>query len=113
MTPKADAGSGKGRTSRKGMNDRLVTELHALQDDLRTMVERYEVRVGGLLNELLRRIEGDASVELRPKPATIRTAKEMLATIEQTKIKPRKARRKDLARLENLARTLTELSGSG
>jgi len=100
------------RPGRKAMNDRLATELRSLQDDLRTMVEQYEVRVGGLLNDLIRRLEGDPSIEQKARPATIRAARAMLDEIEAAKIRPRKARAKDIARLEKLARALTEIAGS-
>lgn len=100
------------RPGRKALNEQLVTELREMQDDLRTMVERYEIRVGGVLNDLIRRIEGDASIEQKARPATIRAARAMLQELEAAKIRPRKARAKDMARLERLARTLGELAGS-
>ena len=109
MTARTD--SRAKRPGRKALNDQLLTDLRGLQDDLRTMVERYEVRVGGVLNDVIRRIEGDASIEQKARPATIRAARAMLAELEAAKIKPRKARAKDLARLEKLARSLRDLSG--
>jgi hypothetical protein len=98
---------------RAALNRELLSEVRALQADLREMVERYELRVGGALNELVTRLEGDASIGQVPQPATIRKAKAMLELIREDRPRPRKARGKDFARLGRLVRRITDQTQDG
>lgn len=94
---------------RKALNEKLAAELRRMQDDLHTMTERFDIRVGAALNELLARLDGDDSIDQKSRPATIRTAQAMLDAIDSTKIRAKKGRAKDLARLEDLVKRLREM----
>jgi len=112
MTPgKEDRKKAPARGARRAaLNRELLGEVRTLQADMRELLERYEMRVGGALNELVVQLEGDASLDQPPRPITIRTAQAMLDVIRETKIRPRKARSKDLARLGELAEKLAEMT---
>lgn len=100
----------KPRESRRAaMNRTLLAEIRSLQADLAEMVGRYELRVGGRLNEIVTRLEGDPALDQPAQPATIREAQAMLGALRDTRIRARKARPKDLARLEKLSRRLREM----
>jgi hypothetical protein len=100
---------GKRRGKRAELNDRAVQELLTLRSSLSEMLERYEVRTGGVLNELIAGIQGDASLDQKPRPLTVKTAEAMLRAINDTKIKPRKGRAKDFARLERLIESVAAM----
>jgi hypothetical protein len=87
-------------TRRAERNAELVTTAHELRAALRTMMERYELRVGGQLAELVQRVEGDPAGGIPARPLTTRRAEAMLARLRAARLKPRKGRAKDFARLE-------------
>ena len=89
-------------TRRADLNAELVTAANDLRASLREMIERYELRVGGQLAELIQRIEGDAAGGLPPRPLSTRHAQAMLEKLRAAPIKPRKGRAKDFRRLESL-----------
>lgn len=102
----------KARRKRRGeLNDQLVQEMSALRNDLNEMLERYGIRVGGQLSELIQGIEGDEALGQPPRPVTVKTATALLATLRDTNLKPKKGRGKDFVRLQRLTRKLREISG--
>jgi hypothetical protein len=103
-TPPLDARAKRRRAStrRAELNAALVGTAHDLRAALREMMERYELRVGGHLAELIQRVEGDAAGGLAPRPLPARQAEAMLEKLRAARLKPRKGRAKDFARLEAL-----------
>jgi hypothetical protein len=95
---------------RAALNRELLGEVRRMQADMHEMLERYEMRVGGALNELVVHLEGDTSLGQPPRPPTIRVAQAMLDEIREVKIRPRKARSRDLTRLEKLVGKLGEMT---
>jgi len=95
---------------RAALNRDLLGEVRRMQADMHELLEHYEMRVGGALNELVVHLEGDASIDQPPRPTTIRTALAMLDEIREAKIRPRKARARDLARLEKLVGRLGKMT---
>jgi hypothetical protein len=112
MTPgKEEKKKAPARESRRAaLNRELLGEVRTLQADMHELLERYEMRVGGALNELVVHLEGDASLDQPPRPTTIRTAQGMLEAIRETRIRPRKARARDLRNLEKLVGKLGEMT---
>lgn len=104
-----EAGAKPRGARRKALNDRLLAELRRLQDDLHTMSEHFEVRLGAALNDMITRIEGDDTIDQPSRLATLRTVQAMLEVIDSTKLKPHKARAKDFERFERLVRSLSDL----
>lgn len=102
MPPDARTKRRRASTRRAELNAELVTTAHELRAALRQMMERYELRVGGQLAELIQRVEGDAAGEIPARPLTARQAEAMLAQLREVRLKPRKGRAKDFARLETL-----------
>lgn len=100
---------GKAAARRRALNDQLIAELRRMQDDLHTLTEHFEIRLGGLLNELIARLDGDSSIDQPARPATLRDAQAMLEIIETTRIRLKKGRAKELARFEKLVQALSEL----
>ena len=89
-------------TRRTELNAELVATAHDLRNALREMMERYELRVGGQLADLIQRVEGDRAGGLAPRPLPARQAEAMLERMRAARLKPRKGRAKDFARLEAL-----------
>jgi hypothetical protein len=114
VAPQADGSvpaiPNKRRGKRAELNERTVDELLALRSTLSEMLERYEVRIGSLLSELLAGIQGDESLDQKPRQLTVKTAEAMLRTIHGTAIKARKGRSKDFRRLEKLIETLAAMT---
>jgi hypothetical protein len=98
------------RGRRAELNERLLVQLDALRAALAEMLERYELRVAGRLNELDQQVRGDDSLDLPPRPLTVKSAEAVLAAIDGVKLKPKKGRAKDLARIEALIDRLGEIA---
>lgn len=98
------------RTRRAELNRELVVELRALRAALREMMERYELRVGGHLADLIQRVEGDPAIGATARPIPTKLAKAMLEDVRQARLRPRKGRAKDFTRLGALVDDLTALA---
>jgi hypothetical protein len=103
-TPPLDARAKRRRAStrRAELNAELIATARDLRAALREMLERYELRVGGQLADLIQRVEGDHAGGLTPRPLPARQAEAMLERMRAARLKPRKGRAKDFARLEAL-----------
>jgi hypothetical protein len=100
------ATAAKRRERNRELARELAMELTTLRSSLAEIVERFYVRVGGQYAELLGRLDPGA-VELNAPPAEV--SQIMIDRIRKTALKPRKARAKDLFRLEELAHELEEM----
>jgi hypothetical protein len=108
---KAARRSGRGASGRRHeLNQRVLAELRNLRVQLDQLVERFELRMGAQLNELIARIEGDPSLGQEPRLLTVRTAEAMLDAVAGGEIRPKKARPKDFVRLEGVVRELGDLA---
>lgn len=72
------------------------------------MVDRYRVRVGAKLVDLLQFVNGDDSLGERAMAPSPKAAKRMLESIRNADLKPKKGRAKDFTRLQDLVGDLTE-----
>jgi hypothetical protein len=88
----------------------LARELQALRTTGKEVVESWSLRVNSLLAATASRLipqAGDATPSLPAK----RDLEKALAAVRAVKLKPRKGRLKDLARIERAAETLAERFG--
>lgn len=93
---------------RQRANDALRLELHALRSELARIVEGFEVRVGGRINNMLRTLEGDESIGQPPRCLTTAQAQAALDEIAAVKLHSGKARVRDLRRIQRLTRRLRQ-----
>lgn len=98
------------RGKRGELNERVLAQVDSLRTALAEAIERYELRVAGRLNELELQVRGDASLDLPPRPLTVKNAQAVLAEFDDVKLKPKKGRAKDLARIEALVDRLVEIA---
>jgi DNA-binding transcriptional regulator/RsmH inhibitor MraZ len=75
----------------------LERELHGLQSAWKEIAQKLSLNVRSRFQELETTLREEAEV-----PPTTRQLKEMLAALQDLKIKPDKARAKDLQRIEKL-----------
>jgi hypothetical protein len=86
----------------------LTLELEHLHHSLDEMVDRYRVRIGAQLVDLLQLVKGDATLGEKPKPLGVKATRRMLDAIRSAELKPKKGRAKDFTRLQDLVGALTE-----
>lgn len=91
------------KPSRKVAKDMLVIELRRLRAMFAEIAERYVANAEGEIAALIDAVEG------KSLPAA-RVGK-MLEVVRGLSVKPRKGRRKDLARIENIAAALRKELG--
>ncbi len=103
---KPKRGPGRRRTE---LNAQVVQDLATLRGTLDEMLERYRIRVGGQISELMQLIQGDGNVDQRPRLLTVKAAEVALEAVRETDLKPKKARGKDFVKLQRLVRTLRGL----
>ncbi len=87
----------------------LATELKALRATMDEMIEHYRLRAGGQIGELLQAVEGDAAPGERAARPTAAVTQSLLEVMRGTRLKPRKGRAKDFARLQELIEELVAL----
>jgi len=100
--PKRAAGEKRDR-----LNRQVATELKALRATLTQCLDAIDLRVGGSIAEMLQILEGEESLESRPRPLSVKAAQaslEELAALELSK----KPKPRDLRRIEKLVRGLRE-----
>jgi hypothetical protein len=92
------------RPTRKVAREMLVLELRRLRAMFSEIAERYVANTEGEIVAVIEAIEG--------KPLAPARVAAMLKLVRDLTVKPRKGRRKDLARIENVAALLRkELGG--
>lgn len=82
--------------------EQLATELLSVKKELDRAVAKFGARVSGELADVLRALQG-------PEPPSKRALKEMIAKVQDVKLRPERGRIKDLLRLQALAADLVEL----
>ena len=93
-----------GKPTRKVAKDMLVLELRRLRAMFSEIAERYVADVEGEIAALVEAVEGKSLPAARVDG--------MLKIVRDLSVKPRKGRRKDLARIEKIAASLRkELEG--
>jgi hypothetical protein len=110
--PAGDAANPKpGRRTgekRVRLNGEVASELKALRATLTQCLDAIDLRVGGTIAEMLQLLEGDQSLEAKPKPLTVTAAQEALADLAALDVS-KKGRPRDLRRIEKLVRRLRQL----
>ena len=107
---KAESPAATGKSaSRTAAAHEAAAELAALRSALQQMTERYQVRVGGQLENLLRSVSGEATLDPRVRLPTLKQTKELRAAVATVELKPQKGRAKDFARLQELVAQLSEI----
>jgi hypothetical protein len=101
--PKRSTGEKRAR-----LNGQVASELKALRSTLTQCLDAIDLRVGGSIAEMLQVLEGDQSLEARPKPLTVKAAQEALADLATLSVS-KKGRPRDLRRIEKLVRRLRKL----
>ena len=92
-----------GKPSRKAANDMLVLELRRLRAMFTEIAERYVADTEGEIAAVIEAVEG------KPLPAA--RVVRMLKVLHDLSVKPRKGRRKDLARIGRAAASLRKVMG--
>jgi hypothetical protein len=111
IEPGATAPGGKGniaaalgrKPSRKAANDMLVLELRRLRAMFSEIAERYVADTEGEIAAVIEAVEG--------KPLPTARVERMLKVLHDLSVKPRKGRRKDLARIGRAAVSLRKELG--
>ena len=91
------------KPSRKVSKDMLVLELRRLRAMFTEIAERYVADTEGEIAAVIEAVEG------KPLPAA--RVERMLKVLHDLSVKPRKGRRKDLARIGRAAATLRKVMG--
>jgi len=81
----------------------LVLELRRLRAMFSEIAERYVANTEGEIAAVVEAVEG--------KPPPVARVERMLKILHDLSVKPRKGRRKDLARIENIAAALRKELG--
>ena len=92
-----------GKPSRKAANDMLVLELRRLRAMFTEIAERYVADTEGEIAAVIEAVEG------KPLPAA--RVIRMLKVLHDLSVKPRRGRRKDLARIGRAAASLRKAMG--
>lgn len=87
-------------------NELLRVELHGLRTSLSQTLEALEVRVGGRINDMLRTLEGDDSLDQPPRFLTTAQAQAALDEIKAVRFRPDKPRIRELRKLQRLVKAL-------
>jgi len=91
------------KPSRKVGKDMLVLELRRLRAMFTEIAERYVANAEGEIAAVIEDVEGKSLPDAR--------IEKMLAVVRDLSVKPRKGRRKDLARIETIAASLRKELG--
>ena len=91
------------KPSRKAAKDMLVLELRQLRAMFSEIAERYAADTEGEIAAVIEAVEG------KPLPAA--RVEKMLKVLHDLSVKPRKGRRKDLARIGRAAASLRKVMG--
>jgi hypothetical protein len=91
------------KPSRKAANDMLVLELRRLRAMFSEIAERYVADTEGEIAGVIEAVEG--------KPLPTARVERMLKVLHDLSVKPRKGRRKDLARIGRAAASLRRMMG--
>lgn len=91
------------KPSRKVAKDMLVLELRRLRAMFTEIAERYVANAEAEIAAVIEDVEGKSLPDAR--------IEKMLAVVRDLSVKPRKGRRKDLARIETIAASLRKELG--
>lgn len=91
------------KPTRTVAKDMLVLELRRLRAMFKEIAERYAANAEGEIEAVIEVVEG--------KSLSVARAGKMLEAVRALSVKPRKGRRKDLARIEGVAASLRKELG--
>jgi hypothetical protein len=90
---------------RDRLNSQVAAELKALRASLTQCLDAIDLRVGGGIAEMLQILEGEESLDSRPRPLTVKAAQAALEDMAALQLS-KKGRPRDLRRIEKLVRRL-------
>ena len=93
------------KKKREEQAETVASELTQLRSTMDELIEHYRLRVGGEIAELSEHFKANNGSQLPSAKVT----SAMLQELQDSPLKPRKGRGKDLARLQQLVRKLGEL----
>ena len=89
-------------------NKELVREIKYLRSVAKDVVDRYSLRVYASLVNIVRILESSDRKRLAARKPSDNTMREMLSCVRSLKVKPKKGRAKDLARIEIIVKKLDD-----
>ena len=86
----------------------LVREIKYLRSVAKDVIDRYSLKINASLAEIVRILESSDSKRLAVRKPNDNTMREMLSCVRSLKVKPKKGRAKDLARIEIIVKKLDD-----
>lgn len=94
------------RNRRAAAARELTQELEVMRRALHEMTQRYQLRVGGQIEDLMEILNGDAALDQPPRLPTLKRIAALEQVLADLKIKPKKGRARDFHRLEKTVASL-------
>jgi hypothetical protein len=109
--PNTNGAGSNGSRKRADLAKEVASELKTLRASLDEMTEHYRLRSAAQIAELLQAVEGDSEVKVsaRGKLPPVNVTQSQLELLKDARLKPRKGRAKDFARLHDLLEELVSL----
>ena len=90
----------------------LVREVKYLRSIAKDVVDRYSLRINARLADIARIVDSPDTKKPGVRKPNDKVICEMLSCIRSLKVKPKKGRVKDLARIEDITKKLNDLMPS-
>ncbi|MBN1607743.1 MAG: hypothetical protein JW940_13990 [Polyangiaceae bacterium] len=103
----------KGRAKKLSAEEaraQLLDQFEALKTATQEVVEQVSLRLTAQLTEASRRLTLNGGLDAPPRPVSLKTSRTMLAVLRKLRLKPKKGRLKDLARIERAVDELLALT---
>ena len=88
----------------------LLDQFEALRAATQDTLEQVSLRLTAQLAEASRRLAGNGGLDAPRRPVSLRNGQTMLTVLRKLRLKPKKGRLKDLARIERAADVLLDLT---
>ena len=111
--PRVKNSSAKNRAKRTTVEETraaLLDQVEALRAATQDTIEQVSLRLTAQLAEASRRLTGNGGLDASPRPVSLKKSQTMLALMRKLRLKPKKGRLKDLARIERAADVLLDLT---
>jgi hypothetical protein len=86
----------------------VIEALNALQEEFRAALQAYAARIDEDIAHVQKAVLSEAARK-KPAPAKMRDLRDMLTVLHKSSIKPGKAKRKELKKIDALVADLTML----
>jgi hypothetical protein len=106
-SPSPNGAAPAGKKKRAELTEQLRYELRELRTTLDELIDHYRLRVGGQIAELEQSLTEvtDPAAKLPP----VKVSNHILTRLHDQSFKPKKGRAKDLVKLQELVKELSEL----